>query len=128
MEQFATPEERLLLACHRGDRQAALAIVRDNEGIVTKLGPVDRRALTDEAWTANAPAVELMLELGFDPGEGDLGAIQLREIDGDAGELHTDQRLRELEVVGEQHTIHVRRQPPGDGRRSVGALPRDLGR
>jgi ankyrin repeat protein len=27
----------------------------------------DRRSLTDEAWAANAPAVKLMLELGFDP-------------------------------------------------------------
>jgi ankyrin repeat protein len=69
MEQFATAEERLLLACHRGDRDKALAIVRANEGIIAKLGPVDRRALTDEAWAANAPAVELMLELGFDPSE-----------------------------------------------------------
>jgi ankyrin repeat protein len=34
---------------------------------VERLGPVDRRALTDEAWAANAPAVELMLDLGFDP-------------------------------------------------------------
>jgi hypothetical protein len=34
---------------------------------VERLGPVDRRALSDEAWAANAPAVELMLELGFDP-------------------------------------------------------------
>ena len=31
------------------------------------LGPVEKRALTDEAWAANAPAVELLLELGFDP-------------------------------------------------------------
>jgi ankyrin repeat protein len=81
MEQFATPEERLLLACHRGDRDTALAIVRANEGIVAKLGPVDRRALTDEAWAANAPAVELMLELGFDPsqttGSGPTGGTAL---------------------------------------------------
>jgi hypothetical protein len=81
MEQFATPEERLLLACHRGDREKALAIVRANDGIVAKLGPVDRRALTDEAWTTNAPAVELMLELGFDPsqttGSGPTGGTAL---------------------------------------------------
>jgi ankyrin repeat protein len=69
MEQFATPEQRLLLACHRGDREKALEIVRANERIVATLGPADRRALTDEAWTANAPAVELMLELGFDPSQ-----------------------------------------------------------
>jgi ankyrin repeat protein len=67
MERFASPEERLLLACHIGDGDAARAIVTAHPEIVERLGPVDRRALTDEAWSANAPAVELMLELGFDP-------------------------------------------------------------
>ena len=55
------------VACHVGDEAAARAIVAARPGIVEGLGPVDRRALTDEAWTANARAVELMLELGFDP-------------------------------------------------------------
>ena len=67
MEPFATPVERLLLACHRGQPRIARAIVEKFPGIVEGLGPNDRRALTDEAWAANAPAVELMLELGFDP-------------------------------------------------------------
>ncbi|MGH7677139.1 MAG: ankyrin repeat domain-containing protein [Gemmatimonadaceae bacterium] len=67
MQQFATPSERLLLACHLGHRDEAVAIVRDNPGIVERFGPVERRALTDEAWAPNPPAVELMLELGFDP-------------------------------------------------------------
>ena len=67
MRGFATAEQRLLLACHEGNREEALAIVGDHPGIVQHLGPDDRRALTDEAWMANAKAVELMLELGFDP-------------------------------------------------------------
>jgi hypothetical protein len=67
MERFASPAERLLLACHQGDADAARAIVAEYPGIVERLGPVERQALTDEAWAANAPAVELMLELGFDP-------------------------------------------------------------
>jgi ankyrin repeat protein len=67
MERFAAPEERLLLACHQADGDAARAIVATHPGIIEELGPIDRRALTDEAWAANAPAVELMLELGFDP-------------------------------------------------------------
>jgi ankyrin repeat protein len=67
METFASPEQRLLLACHRGERGEALGIVERLPGIVAALGPADRRALTDEAWAANAPAVRLMLELGFDP-------------------------------------------------------------
>lgn len=67
MRKFASLEERLLLACNLGQEDEARAIVREHPGIVGGLGPVDRRALTDEAWAANAPAVELMLELGFDP-------------------------------------------------------------
>jgi ankyrin repeat protein len=67
MEHFASPTERLLVACHVGDGDLARAIVAANPGLVERLGPVDRRALTDEAWLANGPAVELMLELGFDP-------------------------------------------------------------
>lgn len=67
MRRFASPEQRLILACHEGDRGSAEAIVASQPGIVAALGTDDRRALTDEAWAANAPAVELMLELGFDP-------------------------------------------------------------
>lgn len=67
MRQFASAEQRLLLACHDGSSRDARAIVESEPGIVQRLGVDDRRALTDEAWAANAPAVELMLELGFDP-------------------------------------------------------------
>lgn len=69
MKLFASPAQQLLLACHEGQRDEAHAIVRANPGIVEALDPADRRALTDEAWSANAPAVELMLELGFDPSQ-----------------------------------------------------------
>jgi ankyrin repeat protein len=67
MERFAPPVERLLLACHLGRGQEARAIARDHPGFLTELDETQRRALTDEAWSANAPAVELLLELGFDP-------------------------------------------------------------
>jgi hypothetical protein len=67
MREFAPPEQRLLLACNQGQNDEARAIVRDHPGIVDRLEGADRRALTDETWAANAPAVELMLELGFDP-------------------------------------------------------------
>ena len=67
MEPFALPEERLLLACHDGDALAARAIVADHPGIVARLAPPASQALADEAWAANAAAVELLLELGFDP-------------------------------------------------------------
>jgi len=67
LRELAPVEQRLLLACHQGEGDAARAIVRAHPGIVESLAGADRRALTDEAWTANAPAVELMMELGFDP-------------------------------------------------------------
>jgi ankyrin repeat protein len=67
LRELAPLEQRLLLVCHLGDGDAARAIVRSHPGIVDSLEGADRRALTDEAWMANAPAVELMLELGFDP-------------------------------------------------------------
>jgi ankyrin repeat protein len=67
METFASPEQRLLLACHEGDGDAARAIVARHPGIVGRLRPPDSQALANEAWAANAAAVELMLELGFDP-------------------------------------------------------------
>jgi ankyrin repeat protein len=67
MRRFASPEQRLLLACHQGQADEARAIAGADPGIVERLGPLDRRALTDEAWAVNTHAVELMLELGFDP-------------------------------------------------------------
>ena len=67
MRAYASVEQRLLLACHEGNRDEARAIVHSHPGIIDGLAGPDRRALTDEAWTANAPAVELMMELGFDP-------------------------------------------------------------
>jgi hypothetical protein len=59
--------QRLLIACHQGNEDAAREIVAAHPGIVESLTGADRRALTDEAWMANARAVELMMELGFDP-------------------------------------------------------------
>jgi ankyrin repeat protein len=67
MRSFASPVQRLLLACHDGDADAARSIVRENPGIVEGLDITDQRALTDEAWLPNPKAVAIMLELGFDP-------------------------------------------------------------
>lgn len=69
MLPFASDVERLLLACNQGNRAEALAIVASHPDIVEQLGPTDRRALTEEAWQGNAKAVDLMLELGFDPSQ-----------------------------------------------------------
>jgi len=76
MERFATPVERLLIACHRGDARAAHAVHESHPGLLGKLDPFARAALTDAAWNSNAPAVEVLLDLGFDP------ATQSRHTDG----------------------------------------------
>ena len=67
LRELAPAEQRLLLACHEGNADEARAIVADHPGIVESLSTADQRALTDEAWAANTPAVEIMMELGFDP-------------------------------------------------------------
>ena len=67
MERYASPIERLLVACHRADGDAARAVLAEHPGIMGRLDVIERAALTDEAWASNAPAVELMLDLGFDP-------------------------------------------------------------
>ena len=67
MAEFARPIDQLLLASHRGDREEAFAIVREHPDVTHALSESEARALTDEAWAANAPAVRLLLELGFDP-------------------------------------------------------------
>jgi ankyrin repeat protein len=67
VRHFAPPAQLLLLACHEARRDDALALLRLHPGLVQSLGEVDRRALCDEAWVGNAPAVELMMELRFDP-------------------------------------------------------------
>jgi ankyrin repeat protein len=67
MERYASPVERLLVACHRGDADAARAVIAEHPDVMRRLDHLERAALTDEAWAANAAAVELMLDLGFDP-------------------------------------------------------------
>ncbi|HEY0808672.1 MAG TPA: ankyrin repeat domain-containing protein, partial [Longimicrobiales bacterium] len=67
MLQFASPQQRLQLACRRGDEAGARAVVRDHPGLIESMSPEDHRALADAAWNGDARAVTLMLELGFDP-------------------------------------------------------------
>ncbi|HEY0876417.1 MAG TPA: hypothetical protein VGD94_23285 [Vicinamibacterales bacterium] len=67
MLAIASPVQRLLFACRRGDKAAARALVRDHPGIVGSMAPEAHRALADAAWHGDARAVALMLDLGFDP-------------------------------------------------------------
>jgi ankyrin repeat protein len=67
MLEFASPLQRLLLACRRGDETSARALLRENPGIIESMTAADHRAITNAAWNGDARAVALMSELGFDP-------------------------------------------------------------
>jgi ankyrin repeat protein len=67
MLEFASPLQRLLLACRRGDEASARALLRENPGMIESMTPADHRVITMAAWNGDARAVALMSELGFDP-------------------------------------------------------------
>jgi ankyrin repeat protein len=67
MLAFASPMHRLLLAARQGDSERAREVVRQYPGIVSEMTPQDHRALADAAWSGDARAVAVMLEIGFDP-------------------------------------------------------------
>lgn len=77
MRGMASPEQRLMVACHQGDVAEAHRLVAAHPGIVSRLPVEDARSIADQAWAANAPTVRLMLELGFDPGAGRNGGTAL---------------------------------------------------
>jgi ankyrin repeat protein len=67
MLEFASPLQRLHLACRRGDEAGARGLLRANPGIIESMTPGDHRAITNAAWNGDARAVAVMSELGFDP-------------------------------------------------------------
>jgi ankyrin repeat protein len=67
MSEFASPLQRLLLACRRNDEAQARLLLREHPGIIESMTTDDHRAISDAAWNGDARAVALMSELGFDP-------------------------------------------------------------
>jgi len=67
MLAFASPLQRLRLACRRGDEAAARALVGEYPRIIESMSREDHRAISDAAWNGDERAVALMLALGFDP-------------------------------------------------------------
>ncbi len=67
MLAFASPLQRLRLACGHGDEVAARALVREHPKIIESMSREDHRAISDAALNGDERAVSLMLALGFDP-------------------------------------------------------------
>jgi ankyrin repeat protein len=65
--QHATPAQRLLAACTRGDRARAEAIVAAHPDVVKTLEPEQLTVIVDRAHANDTAGVMLMLDLGFDP-------------------------------------------------------------
>jgi ankyrin repeat protein len=63
----ATLEDRFLAACGAADRAAAEALAAEHPGLVAGLPRDDHRFLPHKARANDYAAVELMLDLGFDP-------------------------------------------------------------
>ena len=67
MLPFASPVQRLWLACRRADTAAALQITAQYPDLIASLPRDAQRAVSDAAWNGEAASVALMLDLGFDP-------------------------------------------------------------
>jgi len=67
MLPFATPMQRLRLACRTVDAAAARVLIGEHPSLIASLGREEHRALSDAAWNGEAASVALMLDLGFDP-------------------------------------------------------------
>lgn len=67
LRTFATPMQRFLDACAAPDPDEAHRLLRESARLIDELTEDGHRTLADAAWAPNAPAVELMMSLGFDP-------------------------------------------------------------
>ena len=67
MRGFASPKRRFLAASSRGDAAEARLLLGAHPGLLESLDPGDQRILPDAGWAGDRRAVELMLDLGFDP-------------------------------------------------------------
>lgn len=67
LRAFATPKDRFLAACEAGREAEARELLGERPGLIGELTGDDLRALPDAGWAGEAAAVDLMLDLGFDP-------------------------------------------------------------
>jgi hypothetical protein len=67
MRAFASPKRRFVEACVAARADDAKRLLLEHPGLMRELSPADQRALADAAWAGDVSAVEVMMELGFDP-------------------------------------------------------------
>jgi len=67
MHAVASPRQRLLTALAGGDSDEVHRLLGAHPDLLAKLEPADGRLLPEAGWAGNTRAVELMLDLGFDP-------------------------------------------------------------
>lgn len=65
LRELASPRQRFIAACTLADEADARAMLREHPEIMRQLDGIDHQALPAAAWAGDAPAVELMLALGF---------------------------------------------------------------
>jgi hypothetical protein len=83
----ASPVQRLLAACVRGDRAQAEAVLSKHPDLISRLTPDQKRLIADRAHANDTASVALMLDLGFDPqvpGVDDAEAIRWAAFQGNA--------------------------------------------
>jgi ankyrin repeat protein len=59
-------KEQFLAACQLGDRASASKALKTNPDLLSELAAIDRAQIVQAAFSHNLPALELMLNLGFD--------------------------------------------------------------
>lgn len=105
----ASPMQRLLFACRRGDEEEARQLVTGDPRLVKSMSAEQHRVLADAAWTGNVRAVSLMLSLGFDPrvpGHDAGTALHLAAWDGAVEMVKAllgDPRSREVLSIRDAH-------------------------
>jgi hypothetical protein len=80
-------ERRFAIACSAADESAVRRMLQEQPDLIAKLPAEDRRVLADAAWTHNAAAVRLMLDIGFpvdETGGGEGTPLDRASIVGDA--------------------------------------------
>jgi ankyrin repeat protein len=66
LKSRSSPQLDLLVACATADRDTAERLLREQPGLLQSI-PRDNAQLTRAAWNGNTAAVQLMLDVGFDP-------------------------------------------------------------